>query len=334
MEEYLGNNKPVNAKRPLVSVCVQTYNHESYIATCIESILAQRTNFEFELIIGEDESTDATREICKKYASENPDKIRLFLRSNADKISINGKKTGRYNFTENLKAARGSYIALCDGDDYWTDKSKLQRQADFLEKHTDYSICFHKTDKVVEGRQKPDFLNEFTPSTSTAAFLARGNYIRPLACMFRNNLHEHFPQFIYKAAVADYVLHLHNASFGKIKYFDEVMGAYRIHSGGIWSQYADVQRQIEWLQLLEGLMGTYSAEVDQNLQLQHAEICLDIARKHRESGNSEEADKYDKMPLHYGVDVDALKAQLQTKASAVDNKKGIAARLISYFRVK
>src|SRR5690606_37807476 len=126
--------------KPLVSVCVQTYNQEHYIKQCLEGILMQQTTFPFEIILGEDESNDGTREICKQYAAQYPDKIKLFLRSRKDVIYINGNPTGRFNFIENLKACSGKYIALCEGDDYWTDPLKLQKQVDFLESNKEYVI--------------------------------------------------------------------------------------------------------------------------------------------------------------------------------------------------
>src|SRR5690606_32143685 len=104
-----------------------------------------QTTFPFEIILGEDESSDGTREICIQYAAKHPDKIKLFLRSRKDVIYINGNPTGRYNFIENLKACTGKYIALCEGDDYWTDPLKLQKQVDFLEGNPEYVGCFHST---------------------------------------------------------------------------------------------------------------------------------------------------------------------------------------------
>ena len=116
--------------KPLVSVCIQTYQHAPYIRECIDSVLMQETNFPFEIILGEDDSTDGTREICIEYHNRHPDIIRLFLRSEKDKIYINDEKTGRFNYIQNLKEAKGRYIALLDGDDYWISKNKLQQQAD------------------------------------------------------------------------------------------------------------------------------------------------------------------------------------------------------------
>src|SRR3954451_21269603 len=128
---------------PLVSVCIITYNHKDYISQCLDSILMQQTNFPFEIIVGEDESSDGTREICKKFAENYPHKIRLFLRSRKDVIYYNGSATGRYNFVENLKAARGKYVAICEGDDHWIDPLKLQKQFDFMEKNKEFTHCFH-----------------------------------------------------------------------------------------------------------------------------------------------------------------------------------------------
>jgi len=144
---------------PLVSVSVVTYNHVEYIKKCIDSILMQKTKFSFEILLGEDESTDGTREICLKYATKYPEKIRLFLHDRKNVIFIDGKPTGRFNFIYNLEKANGKYIALCDGDDYWTDPYKLQEQVEFLEAnkeyglvHTDYHRYYTITGKWLYNR--------------------------------------------------------------------------------------------------------------------------------------------------------------------------------------
>src|SRR5690606_24113344 len=116
-----------------LSVCIQTYNHAPYIAQALDSVLMQETDFDFEILLGEDESTDGTREICQEYARQHPDKIRLFLNSRENVIYINGRPTGRWNFMNNLRHVRGEYVALLDGDDYWTDPRKLQKQVDVLD---------------------------------------------------------------------------------------------------------------------------------------------------------------------------------------------------------
>ena len=143
-KEYLGENKPINQIQPIVSVTVATYQHVNYIRKCLDGILMQKTNFPYEIILGEDGSVDGTQEICKEYAEKYPDKIRLFIRDRklSQYIGKNGKVT-RFNGIWNRMSSRGKYIAWCEGDDYWIEPLKLQRQVDFLESHQDYSMCFH-----------------------------------------------------------------------------------------------------------------------------------------------------------------------------------------------
>ena len=118
-----------------VSVLTITYNHEKYIAQAIESVLIQEVNFDYELVIGEDCSTDKTREIVIDYQRKYPHKIRLLL---------NEKNLGMHrNFAQTYHACRGQYIAVLEGDDFWTSPHKLQKQVDFLDNNPDFAICFH-----------------------------------------------------------------------------------------------------------------------------------------------------------------------------------------------
>jgi glycosyltransferase involved in cell wall biosynthesis len=142
-EEFGGTEKPVNQIRPLISVRLLTFNNCAYIAQSIDSALMQVTDFPFEIVIGEDDSTDGTREICIDYARRYPDKIRLFLRREQDKIIINGTRTSRHNFVSTLAACRAPFIALLDGDDYWTDPSKLQKEVDELNRDPSCAMVFH-----------------------------------------------------------------------------------------------------------------------------------------------------------------------------------------------
>ncbi len=225
---------------PLVSVCIQTYQHAAYIKECLDSVLVQQTNFPFEIILGEDDSTDGTRDICTTYAANHP-VIRLFLRSEKDKIYINGEKTGRFNFIHNLKAARGKYIALLDGDDYWTDKAKLQKQVDFMGSNPDCSVSFHKTLRCLktgrpylpEDYNLPEINTRFTLDD-----LLEENMINAASCMFlRSNLDD-MPAWWWELPFLDYPLHLHSAQKGKIGFLAEAMAVYRIHPGGMWTSKA------------------------------------------------------------------------------------------------
>jgi glycosyltransferase involved in cell wall biosynthesis len=151
--EYLGESKPINLIDPLVSVCIPAFQHEKYIAQCIESVLAQETNFPFEILIGEDDSTDGTREICMKYAEEHQDRIRLFLRKSEDKMIRGGKKVGRLNHLGLYRSARGEFLCICDGDDYWVDNSKIQHQLDLMRQFPQGSICISNT--ILDGEDPP-----------------------------------------------------------------------------------------------------------------------------------------------------------------------------------
>jgi glycosyltransferase involved in cell wall biosynthesis len=219
---------------PLVSVCVVTFNHKNYIKKCLEGILMQQTTFPFELVLGEDESDDGTRNICIKYAEKYPDKIKLFLRSRKDVIHINGKATGRYNFIESLKACQGKYIALCEGDDYWTDPLKLQKQVDFLEAHEDYAICFHKVKLLnPKGNLLDDFITKIPNNYENfETLLGARNFIHTPSVVFRNCINQ-LPSQFKLAPFGDQFLHLLVAKHGKLKFLEEVMGVYRYNVGVI-----------------------------------------------------------------------------------------------------
>src|SRR5262245_63387032 len=119
----------------MVSVIVVTYNHERYIVQALDTVLSQEAPFEFEVLLSEDCSTDRTREIVLHYSRLYPDRIRLFLSErnlNTNKVTLRA-----------LRAARGTYVALLDGDDYWTSREKLARQVQFLHSHPEYALCFN-----------------------------------------------------------------------------------------------------------------------------------------------------------------------------------------------
>lgn len=228
---------------PLVSVVVSTYNHSEYIAECLEGILMQQTSFPFEIILGEDESNDGTHEICKTYAEKHPEKIRLFLRSRKDVIYINGNPTGRYNFIESLKACTGKYVALCEGDDYWTDPLKLQKQVGFMEANPGYGICFHEA--AINWIEKKEVLeiqlNSQFPWNRMSigkdiydiSDVLNGPFMATASVLYRNPHIKNFPNWFYKAASGDITLYAIIIGDQKIKFINEVMCVYRRHLGGI-----------------------------------------------------------------------------------------------------
>jgi len=230
-EEYTKNSL-VHQIKPKVSVSLLTYNHGPFIAQALNSILLQQVNFEYEIVIGEDCSQDNTREIVLSYQKNNPDKIRIFL----SKKPLNDGKSGRLNFVRNLKACRGEYVALLDGDDYWSSPFKLQKQVDFLDDHPRYAICFHDAIRMYEnGSQRPWLYPGGKKEVYSLADLAAGNFIPTCSTMFRNRLFSEFPGWYYEVSMGDWPLHIINAHYGDVGYIDEVMGVYRVHSRSRWS---------------------------------------------------------------------------------------------------
>lgn len=264
--QEFSNKAPVN---PIVSVCVLTYQQASYIKECLDGILMQQTDFPFEIILGEDGSTDGTRKICIEYAKKYPEKIRLFLHYRDNNISIAGRMTARFNLLYSLFCSRGRYIAYCEGDDYWIDPKKLQKQIDFLNLNKDYSICFHRVFEQQDNHQVLSKLNPDKENTYTILDLANGNLIHTPSVVFRNQLFESFPEWFNKVPVGDYAIHMINAQYGKIKYFPEVMAVYRIHEGGVWSSKSRIITLERWIEVLALLIyGDFSLEVLQILKSQ------------------------------------------------------------------
>jgi glycosyltransferase involved in cell wall biosynthesis len=231
--EYLGTNKPINKIKPVVSVCITAYNHEPFIAECLETILMQETDFPFEIIVGEDDSTDGTREICKAYAEKHPDKIRLFLRDEKDKIYINGRKTGRFNYMENLKAARGVYIAMCDGDDYWLVKDKLQRQRDFMQAHPECTLVCHRMPSL--GKSQPGFYNFKQLAVNRYLAHASNYFFKPVDL---KKYKQAFHEFLGAEMLVLYIA----AKEGLVYHDERVVSYYRFNENGVYSSLNEVQK--------------------------------------------------------------------------------------------
>ena len=252
-------------KCPLLSVSVITYQHGQFIKQCLDSILSQVTGFDFEIILGEDGSTDGTREICIEYAERFPEKIRLFLHEPDRNNPVKNVEPWMPNFLNNLRQAKGKYIALCDGDDYWTDPNKLQKQVDFLETHPDYAICFHSVKCLKNGVlsdipfKKPPF------ETTTVLDLCKLCYIQTVSCVYRNGLIDQFPEAFNQSPVGDYFLFLLVAQYGKIFYFGEDMAVYRQHEGGVWSRYSPTEQAEKAAEVHDYLRKYFSGSIKEAL---------------------------------------------------------------------
>ena len=224
-EEEVMRNWKGDTDTPLVSICTITYNHEAYIEEALDSFLMQETAFPFEMVIDDDCSPDGTANIIQKYIKKYPKIIKANLR----KENVGSMQ----NFIANMKRAQGKYIAICEGDDYWTDPLKLQKQVDFLEGNPEYSLCFHAAKCFDENKQKFLFniRRHFGNKTFSASriIVGGGSFIPTASMVFKSEIIKDIPKWIYTAPVGDLFLSLLCATLGKIFYIDEYMSIYRLH---------------------------------------------------------------------------------------------------------
>ena len=223
---------------PLVSVLVISFQHEKYIKQCLEGILMQKTNIDYEIIIGEDDSSDGTREICIEYAKKYPDIIRLFLNSRQNNILKYKSPTFHFNSLNNLFNAKGKYIAFCEGDDYWIDPLKLQKQINFLETNKNFSCCAHLSDVIFENialKNVNRFKNQVEKTVFNLNDCLEYTPVHTSSLVFRRHLLD--LDRTYKFGLLelnrDHPIMIILAASGPIMRIPEVMSVYRRNPGGI-----------------------------------------------------------------------------------------------------
>lgn len=221
--------------KPIISVVVITYQHQKFIRKCIDSILAQDLHIPFEVIIGEDDSSDGTREICREYAQNNPDIIRLIEHKRANNIIVDGKPTFLFNSFYCLYKTRGKYIAICEGDDYWFTTDKLQKQIDALESYPDCTICSagYVLNNVVSGLKK-EVVTRRSGKDGFSYEMEDGWLHKVSVSLFRKDsfLMSDLLQYQY---FRDVNLFYHVLESGKGYYLPEVLAVCHHHEGGIHS---------------------------------------------------------------------------------------------------
>ena len=266
MENVMQSNL-MEPQAPLVSVIVTAFQHERFITQCIESIVAQQCTFPFEIILGEDDSTDGTRAVCLNLARQYPGHVRLFLRDKANRMKINGKSSGRYNATQCMMAARGTYLAFCDGDDYWTDVNKLQNQIDLILKH-DAAYSFHDVRIFDDEKQlfKPKlFLEEnkmdhvkTTPVTMMEVYTRWPIQTSSFICIKPPVL----PDFIFKIMHGDMGLFALGLQAGKGVFYNQVASVYRRHNSSFMKTTSfTVTERLHAMLLIDGYFGNPNAEL-------------------------------------------------------------------------
>jgi glycosyltransferase involved in cell wall biosynthesis len=275
-----------------VSVLVITYNQERFIAEALKSILMQEVDFDYEIVVGEDASSDQTREVLLDLQSRHADKIRLLFR---DKARSDHERAiglpGKTNLIQAFDECRGEYIALLDGDDYWTSPHKLRKQVDFLDSHPECAICFHDAVMVHDDRSRepqrlcpPD-----QKEISTIEDLLAENFIPSCSPMFRRGLFGKFPDWFYTSKFGDWQIYILNAEHGKIGYINEVMGAYRVHTGGGWSSRNRALRVLEMIKALDYLDAHLGFRYREKINSTRARWYYELAEEYQQQGETAKA---------------------------------------------
>lgn len=240
-----------------LSICCVTFNHSSYIEKCIEGFLNQETDFEFEILIFDDASKDNNQEILQNFAQKNKS-IKLFLQNE------NQWSKGKFGLLTHLfPAVKGKYIAFCEGDDFWEDPHKLQRQVDFLEKNDGYVISFHEVEKIDSYGQSMNqkVLGEVRHKDLSKEELIKGELVPTVSAVIRADLIKDFPEVPENLVNGDTFLFAILGQFGKAHFHDDIQPAkYRIHGGGVWTG-SDLKSKIEsQVQTFETLEKTLKPE--------------------------------------------------------------------------
>lgn len=233
------------------------------MAQAVESVLNQQTNFDVLLCLFDDASTDSTFDIASRYGTRN----RVRIRCEKNLVNLGAVK----NVTRMLRFALAHvspFVAFLEGDDYWTNPSKLQTQFDFLSAHPDFNICYHNAEVVyTDGSQQSCLLVPPGQNpVSSIEDLFDGNFIPSASVMFRNRSFQDLPDWYSTSAIGDWPLHLMNAHTGKVGYLDRSMSVYRIHTGGMWSSRSELLKVSNVIDLLKKCNAYFNYKYDRQVQ--------------------------------------------------------------------
>ena len=236
----------------VVRIVCNTFNQESYIAQTIEGFINQKTNFHYEVLIHDDASNDNTQQIIRQYEMRYPHIIKpIYQQENqySKGISITN--------TYQLPRAKGKYIAICEGDDYWTDKYKLKTQVEALESHPEINICAHSVsvlrDEKIDGEVRP--FNKDTIVLPERVILYGGDFVGTCSILYRRCMDDSIPEF-RKFLSIDYSIQVHGSLDNGLLYIDRNMATYRVGSNGSWTNRVlrNPQKAIEHYEMMEKLL--------------------------------------------------------------------------------
>ena len=268
-----------------VSIVTLTYNHERFVAQALASILAQRVNFNYEIIVADDCSSDGTRGIIEEYRNRFPDKVKPWLREH----NLGMMK----NFQETLKVCQGQYVAILEGDDYWLTVDKLQKQVNFLDNNPDHAMCCTRAKFVEEvGAGRSFVAPVIAPGSYTISDLIEDNFVVTPTVMYRWGPLHHLPDWVLALKMADWPLHILIARFGKIRLLDEPMSVYRIHPGGVWSSLSHEDQSLAVVEMLMAVNVHLGFECEDTIRNAIVKRFLDLAMTARERGSRSQTARY------------------------------------------
>lgn len=248
----------------MVTIRCIAYNHEPYIRQCLEGFVIQKTNFRFEAIVHDDASTDGTAAIIREYAEKYPDIIKPIFETENQYSKRDGSLRRIMD-----SHTRGKYVAMCEGDDYWIDPLKLQKQVDFLESHPDYSMCFHNAIKYYENCNKVELFNSFANDCDLSIHDAVHNWFVPTASMMiRANISLERPDWVSTIYSSDYTMILLAIMRGKIRCIHDLMSVYRINYVGTSMSAQMIKRNIFVIEQKICLLNSFLLHADGDFLLE------------------------------------------------------------------
>ncbi|MCB4808736.1 glycosyltransferase [Tamlana sp. 62-3] len=223
--------KSVDVEKPLVSICCLVYNHEKFLKQTLDSFLMQQTSFPFEVVIHDDASTDSSADIIRSYEAKHPEIFKPIYQTENQKSKFKSGMNPRFNFPR----AKGEFIAVCEGDDYWTDPLKLQKQVDFFNNNSDFVLCFHNV-TILNSRGKKTTETSMIKNNQKEVFktedIIEKWFVPTCSIMFRNLDDFELPNWFFRCISGDFPFLLLLSLRGKFKYLPITMGCYRLHNTG------------------------------------------------------------------------------------------------------
>ncbi|MFW6015998.1 MAG: glycosyltransferase family 2 protein [bacterium] len=261
----------------MVSIVCSTYNHENYIAEAIDSFLMQKTNFKFEILIHDDASTDRTTDIIKEYERKYPELVKPIYQT--ENQYSKGIKVGKFN----RERAKGKYVAICEGDDYWTDPYKLQKQVEYMNAHPECCMCVHAAYKVDANNQKlkkyvrPNIGNKIY--TVEEIIKGGGGLFATNSIIYPRKICIDKVPFYKDAPVGDYPTVIYLALQGSVYYIDEFMSVYRKGVRGSWSVRINenTKKRVEHKKLIEKMLN----KIDQYTNYNYTDVIQDMIIKNQ-----------------------------------------------------